>query len=594
MNNVNTNDKAKSIPIDLKVGLITSKTLIFFILLLPYIKLNNILFPYNTGRNYIFRVLSSIGFGLCCYLWFRYRSLVPKVNKISLAFATLFLVKIIAGFFSVDPYHSFWSDYLRMEGIISWMYLFAFYCLLKTVLKQKKDWLSLLKFSIVLASLSVVYILSKWAFNPSVELDRQTFTFGNPAFFGTHMLIHFGLALFILFQESKKKWRFLWVATFILTGIGLLLSGTRASIFGGAVFVVMTFCFYLFKKWSTRRKSRKLKIAVGALIIFLLALICTPKEILHQIPFVERITSTSIGQKEIQTRLTSWESGIKGWKEKPLIGWGDENFKYIYSKYMPDDNVDHLVDKAHNVLIEQLATNGIIGLLAYLILFILVLTGLLRTNSGHWPSFILATLWIGLLVQNQFIFETINSYLYFIIIIAIASQASNNKGSKNIIANHSPIKYLVGLFIIVLPIITWQVHDESYKSARATAQALETQKTDISNSFDFYKKALAVDNFGNLETVTFLLVNLNSYLQSDEFDSNEKLNMIDFALEISDKQLIKTPNDFRLLLLAGRFYYSVKDYKPQYEIKAQEIVGRAVKINPNRIEATMLMNQMRE
>ena len=589
MTDFESSNSNNSVPIDLRISLGVGKFLIFCILLIPYITTHNLLFPYSTGRTYLFRILSSAGLGLCAYLWSRFRYLQPSLDKITIALLTLILLKIISGFFSVDVYHSYWSDYLRMEGIVGWVYLISFYFLLKTVLTQKKDWLPLLKISTGLASLSVMYILSKWALDPSVLLDRQTFTFGNPSFFGTHMLIHIGLGSFLYYQESKKPIKVIWGIAIALTTIGLSLSGTRAAVLGGVVFGIVTLILLLISKWKTEGFSKKIKIIIAILSTLITILFCIPQNALNSIPAYKRFSTTSINQKEIQTRLISWNSGLQGWKEKPLLGWGEENFKYVYAKYMPDKDVDHLVDRAHNILIELLATNGIIGLIAYLILFMLVFINLLKSKMSEWPTFILAALWIGLFIQNLFIFETINSYLYFIIIIALPY---SRKDIKYIPLSNYYKNILIGLCILIFPIITWQIHKNSYYSAQATSKALATQKTNISDSFDYYKISLATDNFGNLETVTLMLINLNEYLQNDQIASDEKLKIIAFALEQTDKQLTKTPKDIALLSLAGRFFYSVKSYKPQYKVKAEEIVNRGLKINPNRKEIRLLQNKM--
>jgi O-antigen ligase len=97
---------------------------------------------------------------------------------------------------------------------------------------------------------------------------------------------------------------------------------------------------------------------------------------LYRAPEVLRFTDVSnylSGQHVADTgligRFTVMKAGIGLWLERPLSGWGLDQFQKIsgFSYY------------THNNYIELLANNGIIGLLLYLMIYVSVFVSLVRT-----------------------------------------------------------------------------------------------------------------------------------------------------------------------------------------------------------------------
>ena len=71
-----------------------------------------------------------------------------------------------------------------------------------------------------------------------------------------------------------------------------------------------------------------------------------------------------------QARLGAWEAGLRAFAERPLLGWGPENFGAAYGRHASGFAarwVSH--DRAHNALVETAVTTGIPGLAAWLALW---------------------------------------------------------------------------------------------------------------------------------------------------------------------------------------------------------------------------------
>jgi hypothetical protein len=67
-----------------------------------------------------------------------------------------------------------------------------------------------------------------------------------------------------------------------------------------------------------------------------------------------------------------WEGGLEAFKEKPLLGWGPDNFEQAFQKYFDnrlyqEDYIGEVwFDRAHNVVVDTLVDVGVLGALAML------------------------------------------------------------------------------------------------------------------------------------------------------------------------------------------------------------------------------------
>ena len=81
-----------------------------------------------------------------------------------------------------------------------------------------------------------------------------------------------------------------------------------------------------------------------------------------------RIFDINFSTQTFQTRLLLWGQSLKIFKERPIFGWGPENFSIALEKhYLPQFEVWY--DRAHNVFFDYLTQTGILGLLSYLGIF---------------------------------------------------------------------------------------------------------------------------------------------------------------------------------------------------------------------------------
>src|SRR3989344_4295961 len=117
------------------------KVLIFAVPFLSLVISRSMLFPYITGRNFWFRILVEIALVLWIGLVVLDKEARPKLTPLFWIIGAFVLITGLADLLGADPYTSFWSRYERMEGYLLILHLAAYFVMLTSVFRAKKDWL---------------------------------------------------------------------------------------------------------------------------------------------------------------------------------------------------------------------------------------------------------------------------------------------------------------------------------------------------------------------------------------------------------------------------------------------------------------------
>jgi O-antigen ligase len=195
---------------------------------------------------------------------------------------------------------------------------------------------------------------------------RVTAGFSQPNQLGGFLLVLAPLSLagFLL----DRRLRILHAAAFAITAAGIYVSFSRGSLIGLAV---VPFIFL--------RGRQTLLLAP---VIAALALSLTPNLL------QERFATLTSGGSEIATRTDIWTTSVDIWSAHPLLGVGLGGFSTAYrearvpgKRYLPA-TVFEPPPHAHNLVLNQLAEEGIVGLLALLLLMAGGVRLALRLRAG--------------------------------------------------------------------------------------------------------------------------------------------------------------------------------------------------------------------
>jgi O-antigen ligase len=205
---------------------------------------------------------------------------------------------------------------------------------------------------------------------------RFSGSIGNPAYTAAYAIFMIFYAAYLL--ASKYKNRLFSGGALVLWGLIILFfavflaAATRGAFLGFAAAVV---AFALYLGFTNRRL--RLWILSGAfvfLLLIVLLIIFRDAPFIKSLPF-SRIFDISAHADTFRHRAIMWGIALQAFKERPILGWGPENYLYAFDSrfdtayFNPPEQFGAWFDRAHSIYFDYLAETGILGLLAYLSIF---------------------------------------------------------------------------------------------------------------------------------------------------------------------------------------------------------------------------------
>ncbi len=446
---------------------------LFLVPIFPLIVTKSFIFPFITGKAFFFRVIVEIafvGWVSLALLDAKYR---PKLSSLSIAVSIFAIVALIADLLGVEVLRSLWSNLERMDGWITIIHLWAFYIVITSVFGASEDgkllWRRWLNFSLLVAGVVAIYGLFQLLGWVSFHKDfgRLDASFGNAEFLAVYMIfnVFISLYLFIVAKskailsnkniESNKSFRWAYIILVVLFSFVIFETQTRAAILGlvGGLLSALIL-FAIFRK----SESNKLRWISAGIIGLLLIAGCIfwlnrNASFIRNSPILNRFASISISDASNQSRLYIWPMALKGAMERPILGWGQENFSYVFQEhYNPAmDGQEQWFDRAHNVFLDTLVDSGIVGLLSYLMLYILFIIYIWKSLSSIGEKSILTGLLVAYAINNLFVFDNLGSYVPFFALLAYVNAFREGRQIKWFGAN--PMKREVVNYV-ALPVLT--------------------------------------------------------------------------------------------------------------------------------------------
>ncbi|MSR71000.1 tetratricopeptide repeat protein [Candidatus Kaiserbacteria bacterium] len=395
----------------------------------------NLFFPYITGKNFAFRILVELA--VLCYVLLalrepKYRPRSSLIMYSALAFVVWMAVATV---FSVDPVKSFWSNFERMEGYIGLLHFFAWFVVTGAVLTAERLWDRFINTSITVAAAQSLWAFMQFLGYATISTQsgaRADTTFGNAIYLAVFLLINVFLTLYMLARlekgphSNKTTLQALYGVALVLQVAGIFFTETRGAILGLAVGLVVGAFYLLF--FARGKESRTLRrIALGAVGVVLVIAggiyVARDTAFVKESPVLRRVASLSLTETTVVSRLKYiWPMAISGGLEKPLTGWGQENFNFVFNaKYDPGMyNQEQWFDRAHNQFLDWLIAGGIPAFLLYTSLYVLALLAVWRSRDklslGEQAA--LVGLLAGYAFNNSFVFDNLVSGIYFFALLA--------------------------------------------------------------------------------------------------------------------------------------------------------------------------------
>lgn len=562
---------------------------LFLIPFIAFVKYDGLLFPYITGKAFLFRTLVELLFIGWIALILASTRIYFNISKISIALFCFILVMGFATLFAENSYRSFWSGYERMDGFITLIHLALYYILLVTVINTReiwtKFWLLFLFCSALMAGYNIYEIVN--SLNISGVVGRNGAFFGNPTYLSAFILFLFFVNIYLFMEKKINHWIFGFLC--LLHLLVIYFTGTRGAVLGlvgGLGFVALIYAFGG-KRHSLVLSNLSRVFLFSLILLTALFLFSKNTSFVQNNTTLSRFANITLSNVEKQdSRLIVWPMAYEGFKEKPVLGWGQENFIYLFDKYYSPQLFDReqFFDKAHNVLLDWMVAGGVLGVLSYLSIFLVAFYVLWKeTQVTFLAKSILSGLMIAYLMQNLFVFDNLMGYILFITLLAYLNfisstgkRADVNNAGILIPNNVKIVLSLLSVFLVVLAL--YYANYKPLKAGQKLAQAIEVIGKEGRHS-EYIKKieeALSLKTFGSNEVILNLANAAPLFLQSDVSESLQRsyFNLTDREFE---RHLKKDSGDVRSRIVYGLFLTRFEQ-----EDRALDQYLKALELSPKR------------
>lgn len=345
---------------------------------------------------------------------------VKKLNLRILAITLSFLgLSWAASALGVDFQKSIVGNYYRKDGLLTYLYLISI------SLWMMIFWSKRLRVSLMQTIAMSNGVLSLWVLIRGIRYyllgdvgaslwdGAIGVSFGQPNYLAGYLVVTMPAWFFLWKKYENLNLRRLIAILVVIQHISV---GLTLSI-GSLLFLPLIWVFLLgvVKKWSLQRWIMTLVLAISVFAIGYFGL-------MRGDGFVS------------ESRERIYYKTWLGVVERPLLGYGWSNVDYAFEAVDWPISIDHdvYVDKAHMMLLEVLASVGIVGLLAYLTIIGMVMQRIWRgmrspdDESRWWWGTWWLVMWLYLL-HSQTNVISINEELIFWLAVGVVGSNSSEK-----------------------------------------------------------------------------------------------------------------------------------------------------------------------
>lgn len=593
---------------------------------------SNLLFPYITSKAFVFRVIVEIlvaSWISLALLVPRYR--ISWKHPLVFVFSILMLVMLAANITGLDWYQSFWSNAERMDGYIGLLHLYGFFLaglgVIRAQAQQNLVWPNVLWIFLFVVALSATYeatflpivgsqaplyillvlvgmgflfapsfrqvsipktllhsLLAMGVFLGSMALfqdkNRADSILGNPIYLATYSSFALTICIYYASMIRNTSRRALIEYTSYLVGAGFFLllifeSASRGAMLGLVVGGLVTALLVAFTvRNKADRAWRWMGIALSVLIIGSTALFFGYKDQVADSGYfpeghlIERAVNFSLEDKTTKHRIANWEQAIEGFKERPLLGWGQEHYIEVFSKYYQADKLydaEQWFDRTHNMFLDWLVFGGILGLLSFLSLLataIWIVWARTGDAIGNLQRSILTGVIVMYMAQNFVAFDALTTSIWimsiFIYVGYLYTSGKKNKDASGVVIRDSIA--LLAVLVVWIATIYW-MYISVYEVRAYAHQYMQVlrpvgSQTDLSRvraeQYSSIEKAIEADTMFTQEYLEQFLSNRRLFLHPDiESDVREQYGAL--IVSASEKQIEGEPHASRLALFYANF-----------------------------------------
>lgn len=369
--------------------------MILTIILLPILKMTSYLLEYNKiieksfEFNHVYFLWIMLPLLLVIYVIHLFKN-YKKINYIDIIVYIIMILMLLTTIFSSNKDLSIYGNITRNEGLLTQLTYYLLFLNSRLITKEKYKENIIKVFigtSIFIMLYSVLQVYTDIPFiGPFINKKMYAPSLcGNPNFYGSYMVMSSLLTSSLFLMTNKYKYLFY---TFLFF-IGLFISNST----GPFLAVIISLLFVLIFKFKAIKKINYILVIILLIISYFLVSFSFKQATNNKVDLsIKEDLTHELNESFGTNRIKIWKDTLSVSKDYLVFGCGLDNLKEVY----PDKS--YPVDKAHNIYLHILITNGLPALIMFLILIgIHFIKGLKLKDKLHISIFIL---FIGYLIQG--------------------------------------------------------------------------------------------------------------------------------------------------------------------------------------------------
>ncbi len=520
-------------------------------------------FPYITGKNFWFRILVEVAFGAYVLLALLDKAYRPRFSWILAAFGGLIAAMLVATLQAEHVTTALWSNFERMDGYVTLVHVFMYMVLLGGMLHTEKTWNYFFYTTVGVATLVALRGVAQL----SGTTTRVDSTLGNAAYMAIYMLFHIFIVALLFVRTKVTPFRVLYALLIALFVFVLLQTGTRGTAIGlatGSLAAVSYMMLFATKHPQIRRYA--VMSVLGLVVLFSGFYAVRDTAYIQETPALARIANIDLGN-DLRIRSIIWGMSLEGISERPVFGWGNGNFNYVFNEqYDPRLYAqEQWFDRVHNIVFDWLIAGGVVGFVAYMSIFAALFYYLvIRAWRGDsslplLERGLLVGLIVGYFTHNLVVFDNIVSYIFFAVILAFIHRAYSHEWPRMMrVEVPEPItRQIVAPIVLVgVVLVVYFVNVPGMRAASGIIDAFRTQ--DVSARLETFERVLALDSFANQEIVEQLAQQaMGIATNPGSVDPELRDRFLATAEAELQKMVAEKPGDARLHVFLASYYRAI-------------------------------------
>ena len=597
------------------------------LLLTPLVVTFETAYPFAVGKAVYARTLVAIGFVLWVPLVLANERFRPPRSWLLVLWGAVLAIALLASATGISIERSLWSTYDRVHGVVNSAHWLALAVVLVSIVQSGRQWRVLLALNLAVSVVVALVAIGRFHgldlpyLRESPEVTwRVSASLGSSAYLGHYALLNgfvaCGLAMRLLSVRpssctaTSPAWPCgLYLLAALLNFWAMALSGALGAYVALVPAVgALALAFAVFGQGKAGRRIGAASLAVvgviGASLGFLF-FVDNPLKVRSQDgPVVKRLAFASIEGRTTQTRLAAWRAGLDGIAERPLLGWGPENFIVPFGKYgtgVATTTNPH--DRAHNEFIEEATAKGLLGAVAYIAIWVLTFVVLLRyvrirqgprapPESPHGqvlPMFIGAALVADFLLKQTLFAHTAGLLLYTLLVGFVISLEDEMRREGAGPRVPKPVAVLVERCLIaavprvlIAALAVGLAGAATYSSFAiyVGAKALLQFALPRATLADLDRAINAFPPLANTPRRLFLDDLANNWNRLRVHQSAEAARLLARADIEAVAAEASEPNNWLVIHSIARLYRAVAVTDPEYKDKARRYEARALELAP--------------